>query len=433
MLWIKKALLIFGASFLLASCARHYENTAKRAWDLLEQGRTDRALELYEKQVTGKNEQLLRLLDEGLILRSAGQFAESNERFLEAARIIDRAGYISISEQAVTLLTNERHQFYQGEDFEKVLVHVFLALNFISLEQWESALVEARRVNEILVRFMTEAERPYKQNAFARYLMGVIFEKDREFNDAFIAYRNVWEIEASLADRFEALPVDLIRMARAVGFVEEEERFAELFGEEVLSEARRSWREREASVILLFESGKAPEKYSTRERHKATQKDGTVVDILVPLPQYKRRPSVVRSARLNWVSGEESVQSRVLESIEATAKRHLEDRMGRVVAKAIAQAAVKAGIATGVGIAADSQELGLLTGLLLFAMSEADTRSWLLLPGELQVARIYLPAGTHELSLEYLDQWGRVVDNEESFEIYLQPSEIHFLQRRRFD
>jgi len=128
----------------------------------------------------------------------------------------------------------------------------------------------------------------------------------------------------------------------------------------------------------------------------------------------------------------DDVSSSVLENIEKTAMQHLSDRMGRIVAKAIATAATKAGIATAVGKATNSSDIGLLTGLALFAMSRADTRSWLLLPERLQVVRLYLKPGTYKARIDYLNAAGLSLRSEEVESVSVKPLKATFIQRRAF-
>jgi hypothetical protein len=87
-------------------------------------------------------------------------------------------------------------------------------------------------------------------------------------------------------------------------------------------------------------------------------------------------------------------------NIEEAAMTDLKDRMARQVTKAILSAATKVGVAAGVGKATESDAVGLLAALVLFSASQADTRSWLLLPGSLQAARLDLRPGLYDLSIE---------------------------------
>ena len=52
----------------------------------------------------------------------------------------------SITAEAGAMLTNDNLLPYEGEDFEKVMVNVVGALNHVYLQQWDDALVEARRL-----------------------------------------------------------------------------------------------------------------------------------------------------------------------------------------------------------------------------------------------------------------------------------------------
>jgi hypothetical protein len=87
-------------------------------------------------------------------------------------------------------------------------------------------------------------------------------------------------------------------------------------------------------------------------------------------------------------------------SIQEVAKVHLDDRMGRMLAKNLAGTAAKAGVAAGAGALTKSEELGVITFLLLSAFTAADLRSWLSLPAEFQVARFRLSPGRHRVKIQ---------------------------------
>jgi hypothetical protein len=370
-------------------------------------------------------------MDEGILLRTAGRFKGSNNKFFEASKIIEMNGYLSLGEQATSLITNERMTTYQGEDFEKVLVHLYLGLNFLSLGDEEGALVETRKVNEILQVMVNEGKRPYEFNAFARYLGAMLFENAGELNDAMVAYRNTLKIDDSLAKRFSSLPVDLFRMGLKLGFDQEIEDWKKSFGAEAFLRAKESLKEKQGAIALLFESGKSPLKISSREYRKTTGRGGTLLEVAIPVSYYESRSSRVSLARIKI---EELASTSVtLNDIDHVAKKHLEDRMGRVIAKALLTAATKAAIATGVGKATDSKELGLLTGLALVLLSEADTRSWLLLPEKLQIAKVFLKPGSYAVTVEYLNHSGTVSRTETIPHIDVASGKTTFIQRRSFE
>ncbi len=188
---------------------------------------------------------------------------------------------------------------------------------------------------------------------------------------------------------------------------------------------------REGSLVLLLEVGKSPIKYSSKEYHRSTGKGGSAGEVLVPVAYYKSRPSNIRSVRLRLEQSD--VPSVILNDVEKTAITQLKDRMGRTIAKALATAAVKVGVATAVGKASGNSDVGVLTGLALLLMSEADTRSWLLLPKNYQVARIYLKPGKYSGSLEYLNSSGVTVRTEAIKDVVIKASKATFVQKRAFE
>jgi uncharacterized protein len=87
-------------------------------------------------------------------------------------------------------------------------------------------------------------------------------------------------------------------------------------------------------------------------------------------------------------------------SLADVAEVHLEDRLGRMLAKQVAGVGVKAGLAAGAGALAKSHAVGALTFLVLNAANQPDLRSWLSLPAEFQVARLRLPAGLQTVHVD---------------------------------
>ena len=389
------------------------------------------ALKLYKEEVTRSEDKLLRLMDEGVLLRVGRQFEESNKRFFEAAKLIEMNGYTSLGEQAATLLTNERQTTYQGEDFEKVLVHLYLGLNFLELKQESEAQVEMRKVNEILQAMKSNGRAEYEFNAFAKYLGGVLFENSGDLNDALVSYRNTLSMDSNLQKNFPNLGEDILRLGIKLGFVEEIADWKKQFGEEAAKNAKNILENKLGSLVLVYESGKSPLKYSTKEYHRKTGRGGSLVEVLVPLSYYKERRTQIQRARIKIQSRQE--ETAVLNSIESTAVRQLKDRMGRQVAKALAVAATKVAVATAIGKAANSQDAGVLAGLALMLMSEADTRSWLLLPANLQIARVFLPAGTYSAQIEFLNASGGVARVQDVKDIRVKSSKASFVALRSFD
>lgn len=294
--------------------------------------------------------------------------------------------YTSVSEEVGTLVTSDNVRGYKGEDFEKVLVNVYLALAFAAEGKLEDAQVEARKINQLLYRMITDGKRNYQESPFARYLSGMLWEADGQWNPAYIDYKKTYE----LAPDFPDLPADLLEAARRMRFGDEYARWAQLFP----NAKPRRVEAGHGELIVVFQKGLGPRKYPRNQDSS--------------LPRYVPRYSDVGSARV-LVNGQNVAIPQTVVDVTELSTRYLEDRIGRMTAAKIAGTATKAAIAYGVGRASDNEDLGWLTFLLLAAADRADLRCWQSLPSEFQMARVPLPAGTYDVNIEVLDHSGGVL------------------------
>ena len=121
------------------------------------------------------NDRLLYLLDLGLAYHAAGRYNEAIETFLKADQLAEIIDYTSLSQEIGSFVANDNLKRYRGENFEKVLINVYLAMDYSLSGHWDDALVECRRVNQKLDRMIREGGLPYERNGFAKYLSAVLF------------------------------------------------------------------------------------------------------------------------------------------------------------------------------------------------------------------------------------------------------------------
>ncbi|HZH68835.1 MAG TPA: hypothetical protein VFD80_00080, partial [Flavobacteriaceae bacterium] len=125
------------------------------------------------KFLNAKRNRLLYLLEKGKLEHMLGNYEASN-RFLEEAYImIDDRVRTNVGQAAAAKLTNPMAEPYKGEDFEKVTLHYYKALNFFQLGNPNAALVEARRINILLNQFnerYKENKNRYAKDAFSQNL-----------------------------------------------------------------------------------------------------------------------------------------------------------------------------------------------------------------------------------------------------------------------
>ena len=289
--------------------------------------------------------------------------------------------FTSISEAAKTLATGEREKAYAGEDFEKLMISVLQGLNYALLGKDEDALVEVRRVNERMLKMIREEKKPYEQLAIARYLSAVLYEDQGALDDAYIDYAAALK----LAPGARALEEPVLRLAVQTGRSDDVEALAKRMPGVDTSKLRTN----EGQLVVILETGRSPEKVSNH------QGEGPQ---LVTVPAYVNRTSFTSHATVT--AGPRPPQTtETVTSLEAVARVHLNDRIGRMLSKQLAGVAVKAGLAAGVGALTKSEALGALTFLALSATNQTDLRSWLSLPAEFEVARFRLPVGDQPVTV----------------------------------
>jgi len=364
---------------ILSGCAsdRYWRASGHDAF-----GRRDweAAAEAYARDAKepGTN-QLLLMLDQATSLFNARKYKEAIPIFLAAEDLAEIKDYTSIGEEVGVLATGQNTRGYKGEDFEKVLINVYLALSFAALGDVEEAQVECRKINQLLNRMITEGKRNYEESPFARYLSGILWEASGEWNSAYLDYKFAYELDPTLP----GLVSDLIFAAKKMGFSDEESKWRQAHPEAPLRKETKGWGE----LVVIYQQGLSPRKTPRLE-------DRT-------LPRFVHRSSSDFGARV-VVNGEPQGEARSALDISGTSIRYLEDRVGRLKAAQLAGLAVKGAIGVGVARATKNDDLGVLAFYALMAAEQADLRSWSTLPASLQILRVPLPEGSHDVTLEVL-------------------------------
>ncbi|MEQ1665057.1 MAG: hypothetical protein ABL927_06735, partial [Bdellovibrionales bacterium] len=180
-----------------AGCAT-YQAKVDEARSNLQNQNYNAALKILEplSKESGKD-QLVYLFDYATALQSAGDYKASNDQFISADRLADLTDYFSISKFGSSLLLNEEMTQYKGDDYEKLLISVMSALNFLMLSDYENAQVQIRRLNEKLEYFRLEQKKEFDQNTAAMYLAAMIWEAARDWDSAYIYYEKVYNKDPS--------------------------------------------------------------------------------------------------------------------------------------------------------------------------------------------------------------------------------------------
>ena len=210
-------LFVFG----LGSCATYYQSHLDFNSEF-EHGDLGKALETLKKRQSesdGKT-RFLYNVNKGLVLSILGEYEESNDYF-EKAFLFGEDYRINYVAEATSYLSNPNVTAYRGEDHEHLMVLYFKAINFLKLNKPEDALVECRRLNIRLNQLNDKyvSEEKFQRDAFIHTLMGIIYQSSKDYNNAFIAYRNAVDVyENDYAKMFgmqvpQQLKIDLLNTA----------------------------------------------------------------------------------------------------------------------------------------------------------------------------------------------------------------------------
>ncbi len=363
------------------------------------------------RKTYGDNSVVLYNLEAGLLRHYAGEYDASSRHFLESERIMDELYTQSISKGVGSVVVNDNLLAYEGEDFEKVYVNLFLALNYASAGRTEDAIVEARKVDLKLNEYSRkyDGKNSYKQDAFVRYVMGLLYEANGETNDAFISYKQAYDGYGSYDTLFatscpSALKEDLVRTAGMLGFDDDLHEFENRFGIKYSPPPRD-----QGTLLVLVYSGKGPIKEEVKLKVSIMDDDGTVHTFVAALPKFHSRQNYVRSYEISvsGASGSEQTSTELGENIDSIAAKNLRERIALIYLKTAGRALLKFLAAEKAKKEMKKQDDSPLTNFLTSvvvdaaydASEQADIRTWRTLPHDIQFARLHLPPGDYSVSV----------------------------------
>jgi hypothetical protein len=134
------------------------------------------------------DDELLRSLYGGILGHFAGSYDSSSIALQRAADLADDRYTKRISRAALSLITHDKVLPYEPGDTERLLIHYYAALNYLTQGDRVSGAVEARRLSALLERY--EGPDASALHGWLRYFSGMVFEAAGEWNDADVAYRN---------------------------------------------------------------------------------------------------------------------------------------------------------------------------------------------------------------------------------------------------
>lgn len=410
---------------VLVSCATFYElnyefNQNFESGNLSE---AEKALAKNKRKIN-KKARFLYLANRGVVDAMQGEYEASNEWF-EKAYIYTEDYQTNYANIAASFLVNPNVIEYKGEVHEQLFILYYKALNFLKMGRYEEALVECRRLNNRLLELSDKfkSEKRYQRDAFIHTLMGLIYDADKDYNNAFIAYENAYRIyQEDYEDMFglgapDQLKKDLLRTAHLTGFSDKVRFYEKEFGIEYEAGSSSG-----GDLVFLWHDGLAPIKDEWSINFTIIGRDGFVafenrdlgLNFVFPydsesqkksltdlrfyrvaFPRYEERPLVFNQAVI--VANNKELPLEKAEDVNAIAFKTLQERMALEMGKALFRAALKK--VAEQQIRKENEGLGLLVGVVNAVSEKADTRSWQTLPHSIYYSRIPLKTGANEIKL----------------------------------
>ncbi|PKL36220.1 MAG: hypothetical protein CVV44_18560 [Spirochaetae bacterium HGW-Spirochaetae-1] len=462
---MKRLVPIFLAAITIiyASCgSKNYFQVIKVPEEKFYQGQYKEAARMLLPEVnrSGKD-QLLYMMECGYMLHAGAEYETSNTVLLKAGKIA-KIIPTSVSQQVTAMLTSDRNTNYRGEDFEKVLVHMYLGINFLMLKDYDSARVEFKMVNEELLKIKTEeGSARYKQNIMAKYLTAVSYEiigtMNNDADDIEYAYKEYEQILA-LNPGLDLVYRDLQRISKQLNYMDDYAKWTKQFGKRDAIPADAG------ELIVIFQTGKTAIKHSRGGlMSDATMKQSIIVSmstmslaagvttgaIMVtlnkaenPIPVFKRRTDQINAIRVKI--NNQYFSTLDMEDIATTAIKNLEDDYGRLRTRVAASIVTKAAASIAAGLAARaiaekagggsmSSLIGVVagagTGAMLFSQMKPDLRCWHTLPARLQIGRTFLRPGTYKITLEFIGKNGAITGKKD-LTVEIKKGEKTFISER---
>ena len=422
---LQKSFLFVGFIITMVSCtAPSFYEKSYNFNKSISTGNFDEAeqmLEEHKDKLETSKIRFLYFVNGGLVEHLKGNFEKSNEFFEKADLFVEDERKKGL-EQGAAFLLNPNISTYYGEDHEILLINYYKALNYYLLGDQDDALVEARRLN---LRLQTLSEKykdstKYQEDAFMHVLMGMIYETDGNHNDAFIAYRNGYDIyEGDYSEQFKLgaplqLKKDLLRSSALAGMREERLNYEKKFGFTYQKE------ETDASVVVLWNNGMGPVKEEWGINFAIIYTGGGWINfvskehglsfpfyvgntdlagltwIKVVFPRYVTREMLYNKGVVSFNNKEYELE--LAENIDAISFKVLNERMLGEFSKSLLRVALKQVAAYKIGQNNDSPALGATLSVLASATESADTRNWQTLPHSIYYTRIPVKSGKSTLN-----------------------------------
>lgn len=323
------------------------------------------------------------LLNRGILRFYTNDLSGCREDLEQAKNLIAELQAISISENLAAATTNETLRKYSGSASEQVMVHVILALSYLAERQLDAARTEVLQA-DVLMQSLAEGDEWNGQLAAARFIGGLVYQLGDEPDNAMISYRKALEL---LDHHQQAIPAilqqRLLKLSQQLGLDNEYAQLSQRFQSEEQNADS-------AELTVLYLDGIVSTKQQNRMSIYSPQAN-QMISIAVPhFPDHYVSPR-----QLLVEVDQQFLRSQLIESIDARVREDLAADMPKTIALATTRAVAKYQAVRSAQQNQNQQLAAALLNIFTVASEQADTRSWNMLPANIQVTGGPISADSH--------------------------------------
>ena len=441
---MKRLLLLAVSALLLCSCANKSMTRYETLAPVLKKEGFEGTIEKIEKKkddLYGEKSAFLYHFDEGMLYHYAGKNQESIKHFEQAEQIYEDLYTKSVTNEVAAIATNDNIRPYRARPFEVLMMYQYQILNYLAIGDLDGALVEVRRAQIASEALYQKDKEKVNDNGWLRYLSAIVYEMAGEEDDAAIAYlkaakafeegnvkmpKEVWEYitealtKMDRADDLKGLKTEPLAQTPKA------------------TEARTKGQE----IIVVGYAGHSPilgemylsGTYVSGTAMNLTYKDGktgkiNTVTVFAPpvagagsntfhvgfaLPEKKELPQRASMFSVN-VDGNMRVSPEKVADIDSELEQNMKDENAttmvrtatRVVLRTIAAQQAKKATNTGNGVFDLVKNIAVDVGQS--QLEQADLRIGLFMPNSINVTRIPVNEGKHQVNVSAMGAHGQIV------------------------
>lgn len=415
--YIKKVLLLVVFVGFITGCgSQKLMNGQKQMRTSFQSGNYERADfiadSLKENEIYEEKDRVLYALEKGTINYFKGDYEQSIESFSNAEEYIDQFFSKSIKTGIGAFLSNDTQLNYNGEVYEDVYLNGLKSLSYLKLNDFQGAMVEARRITEKL----EQAEQKYGKYATS------MAESDTTEQDI------EWEagtssIHASPLSHYIASALHAKAGEEDGARIEMDNLKQAIKNHQVMPDSKLEFDSSFAKIqhpdtyntMLMAFCGNAPDKIDN-SINTDINRDGRGLKIAIP--KLVMQPSSV-SVIETVVNDTMRTELKIIEEMDKVARETFEIKKPIIIARATIRGVLKSAAQEGITGAVEDEYgevagsiAGFLGGKAREASEQADLRGWQTMPGKIYTNVIKLPAGEHDITFNYYSSEGELLYSE---------------------